>query len=759
MTRRSTGAAVTLAGALVGLAAGALAALLIRLPVSPDQLAGFAKTRGFNPRQDVLRFALLGLGALAGAAFARYFSRNPPAGLLLFRSLPIWLKLALAACVALAAMAFFQRVPLRWQFPVAWSGWLALGAAAPLARGTASERRIGLAAAAAHALTLWFFLAAPAAKAGISSLSLGALLLAFSIFEGYWLGNRSLERGAPNLALAALAFPVAFWSGRSDAACVETATLAALLPLAGPAIAAITGQVRAFLRALTVTVFLPGSIAALGAAACLHTPPMGNFFEDGHGLLPASEYLRGELPYKDIVPGHGLIADGVLQAVELRVFGDDYRGLSRGLKVVGAFFWPLVYAVGVAATGSPAFGFWGAALSFLAFPQYMFFRVMASLVCLALAARAARTGKPGAWLAAGAALPIAMLFALEFSFYAGAAAAAALAVSRGRRLANARRFLAGAFLSAAVVGIVFAILRILRDFLYDTFVFIPRLFPAYALGTPAAPASLGGHLQSLEAFTSLADRDALYYWFLIVALVVTSSLLVRAPAVSSRGRALLPLLVWFCAGTLSVIERHHFGYPLFVAQIGMLLLARWLKGHRPWSSLRGWVAVAVISVAILAQRPGDFVPAVVFGLANAQPPPGVAGLSEPARARGVLFPKDDAGVIATTGAFLRSGLLGQEETWLDFASAPLLYYLFNRDCPIRYYEVAFFETRAAQEEVIAAIARNKRVKAVLMRTGRPTDWVDGISNDQRAPLVFAYILKEFRPAFAKDGVEFWIRRQ
>lgn len=756
--KRLRGEAVTLAGALVGLAAGALAARLIRLPVSPDQLAGLAKTRGFNPRQDVLWFALLGLGALAGAGLARYLSRNPPAGLLLFRSLPIWLKLALAACVALAAMAFFQRVPLRWQFPVAWSGWLALGAAAPLAKGTASERRIGLAAAAAHALTLWLFLAAPAAKAGISSLSLGALLLAFSIFEGYWLGNRSLERGAPNLALAALAFPVAFWSGRSDAACVETAVLAALLPLAGPAVAAINGQVRAFLRALTVTVFLPGSIAALGAAACLHTPPMGNFFEDGHGLLPASEYLRGELPYKDIVPGHGLIADGVLQAVELRVFGDDYRGLSRGAKVVGAFFWPLVYAVGVAATASPAFGFWGAGLSFLAFPQFMFFRVMASLVCLALAARAARTGRSGAWLAAGAALPIAMLFALEFSFYAGAAAAAALVVSRGRRLANARRFLAGALLSAVAVGAVFAVLRILRDFLYDTFVFIPRLFPAYALGTPPAPASLGSHLQGLEAFTSLVDRDALYYWFLIVALVVTSSLLVRAPAVSSRGRALLPLLVWFCAGTLSVIERHHFGYPLFVAQIALLLLARWLKGYRSWASARGWLAVAVLLIAIFAQRPGGFLPSVVFGLANSQPPAGVAALSEPPRARGVLFPREETVVIATTGVFLQSGLLAPDETWLDFANASLLYYLFNRDCPIRYYEVAFYEAPSAQEEVIAAIARNKRVKAVLIRTGLNTDWVDGVPNDQRAPLVFQYILKEFQPAFKENGVEFWTRK-
>ena len=92
--------------------------------------------------------------------------------------------------------------------------------------GTPSRALTRANLSAAHALTVWLFLAAPAAKAGISSLSLGALLLAFSILEGHWLGKRNLERGAPNLALAALAFPLAFWSGRTDAACVAVETIA-----------------------------------------------------------------------------------------------------------------------------------------------------------------------------------------------------------------------------------------------------------------------------------------------------------------------------------------------------------------------------------------------------------------------------------------------------------------------------------------------------------------------------------------------------
>jgi hypothetical protein len=351
-----------------------------------------------------------------------------------------------------------------------------------------------------------------------------------------------------------------------------------------------------------------------------------------------------------------------------------------------------------------------------------------------------------------------MLFALDFFFYSFAAAVAALIVSRGNRILEARRFLVGVLISSSAIAIVFAAIGILPGFLYYSFVFIPRLWPAYALGAPPAPADILNHLQSVEAVISLFDPAALYYWFLLAAVLLTASLLVRAPAVGMRGRALLPLLVWFCAATLSVLERHHFGYALFVAPIAMLLLARWLKGYAAWRTTRGVLAIAVIGIAALAPRPDNVIPSIVYGLSNSHPPDTTQTVSDPPRARGVFFPREDVTAIVATGEFLKSGLLAPDETWLDFSNASILYYLFNRDCPIRYYEVAYYETRKAQEEVIGAVAHNMRVKAVLMRTGRPSDWVDGVPNTSRAPLVFDYISKEFEPAFSNNGVEFWVRR-
>ena len=760
--KRSREHTLTSAGALLGLLVGALLFRLLRLPASPDQPIGFARAQGFNPRGDMIGFLLLclstGGGALIGKRLAERSDDRLRAWAAKYASLPLWQRLGALLLATFAVMATLYRLPIRWQVAIDWGSWLALAALLPwLIRSSALPRSLGLATAAAHALTLWTFLAVPGAKLGLSFVSLGALLLVVSLLEGYWLGQRDLERGAPDLALSALLFPVAFWSHRTDAACVAAGLAAIVLPLVGALLRRWTNLRGKFLRWFAVTVFLPGSVAALGAAACLHGPPLASLFEDGHGLLPASEYLRGELPYKNIVPAHGLMSDGVIQAIELSLFGDNYRGISRGTKLVGALFWPAVYAVGFAASGSAAFGFWSTCVSFLFFPQFMFFRVMASLGCLALASGAARTGRPKAWLFAGAALPFALLFAVDFFLYACAAGAAALAVSRGPRKINAGRLLVGGAVAAAVIAIVFAVLGILRFFLHDTFLFLPRLFPVYALGIGPPPPSIANGFRSIELFGSLLDQGAFYYWFLPVALFSTAILLVRAPTVGARGRALLPLLVWFCAATPSVLERQHFGYPLFVAPTAALLLARWVKGYRPWRSPRGFLAGAIVAILLLMPRPFGLATAVVSGLASFQPPPGTVALDQPPRARGTLFVTEEAAAITAAGAFLQSGQLATGDTWLDFSNAPLLYYLFDRDCPIRFYEVPLYEAAADQQDVIAAVSRNSSVKAVLMRTGRNSDAIDGIPNDQRAPLVFQYIAKEFHPAFSKDGVEFWIR--
>ena len=86
-----------------------------------------------------------------------------------------------------------------------------------------------------------------------------------------------------------------------------------------------------------------------------------DIFEISHSLLPASEMLRGELPYRDIVPGHGLVEDGLLDYLALRIRGRNVGDAMKAHSLAGNLNSVAIYAVGWAATGSPEVGI----LSFL----------------------------------------------------------------------------------------------------------------------------------------------------------------------------------------------------------------------------------------------------------------------------------------------------------------------------------------------------------------------------------------------------------
>src|SRR5262249_60691166 len=92
---------------------------------------------------------------------------------------------------------------------------------------------------------------------------------------------------------------------------------------------------------------------------------------------------------------------------------------------------------------------------------------------------------------------------------------------------------------------------------------------------------------------------------------------------------------------------------------------------------------------------------------------GHATFDEPRRARGGRFPEADARLVRATGTLIHAAELSAEETWFDFANASGLHYLFERDSPTRYLDVPFYESEAAQNEVIAALERDPKVRAVL----------------------------------------------
>ena len=98
------------------------------------------------------------------------------------------------------------------------------------------------------------------------------------------------------------------------------------------------------------------------------------------------------------------------------------------------------------------------------------------------------------------------------------------------------------------------------------------------------------------------------------------------------------------------------------------------------------------------------------------------------------------------------------ETFFDFANMPILYYLFDRRCPVRQPEVPFYESETLQREVIARLDGDPTVRAALVQfPNQGFVAIDGVPNAIRAPLVAQYLREHFAPAYASDGVVFWIK--
>jgi hypothetical protein len=701
-------------GSAVGFAIGVVVAASLPDRPAAGQVAGHAAVHGFDPHTDVLRLLVMAAASLLGGFAALHLSARLP-----------W--------------------PARVR-----------GAASPVDEGRALDSGLALriCAIAAHALTVWTFLVVPLASIGCPPVASLLALAAVSYGLARVLHPRDPRLGAESLAAACPILPLTLLGPRSPCVWLAAGLAGIGLPILAGALASRMPSIGRVLRFLLLWVLLPGSVTGFVAAAVGRAPTVADVFEDGHHLLPASEYLRGELPYRDIVPGHGLFSDGLLYAGQLAVFGDDYQGLKRGMKVASVLFLPAFYALGWAATGSAAAGFGGLVLTLFLVPNLVFVRAIVSVWTLVFAIRGARTKSAHAWIACGVGLSLGLCAAVDFTAYAAAGTAVALAVARGPRLRHLRHLLVGAGIAAAAIGLALAAFGILRDFARTTFAYVPSLLPVYALGFPPIEWSKNG--PGLAGW--LRNQTALAYAFLAVADVVCGALIPRAPRVGSRARGLLPVLAWIGAAMLSVIERHHVVYPLLAAPVGLLLLHRWARGWGRWTSVGSLVSGLALVALLWSRAPVTFVQAVGGAIVRPWLPPDVRPVDGLPRARGAVFGARDFRLIDATSRMIREAKLDAGDTWLDFANAPGLYFLFDRDCPIRYYEVPFYETEVAQREVIAAVAANPQVRTVLMSSGLLAQDIDHISNSERAPLVAAFVREHFRPFSNHEGVEYWIRK-
>jgi hypothetical protein len=475
-----------------------------------------------------------------------------------------------------------------------------------------------------------------------------------------------------------------------------------------------------------------------------------NFFEDGHSLMPASEFLAGELPYRDVNPGHGLLEDGYFDYLAMKIHGETLGARTKARIAVGTLAIVGIYSLGFAATSSPHVGLLAALFAMFTGMHASNLRFVAATFTLALIAGAVRRRDPRRFGWAGFMSVICGLVSLDFAFYTFVTLVVAVARARPFRRAGQAAAI-GIAAGAVPLFTVFLLSGILDDFLRTTFIELPRISSAYTLPVTYFPEFLVREAAFPDALNAWFDRLSLPYlaWCLIV--VFLGIALPRRA--TRRIEPLIVIGLWTALASISWAERQHVYFNFMIAPLLIAAITVIPRSQRRF-------AIGAVVAAVIIARPAAQLRFLhtLRGDRGRVNPAGYSQLFELPRARGVLMETKDAAVVQIVNKYVTSSLR-PDETFLDFTNSGMLYFLLERDCPVRQSEVGFFSHPDQQREVIRRVQSNAKVRAVLLpphQTGRVT--VDGVSNMERAPLVWQYINTHFQPDFAEGDVVMWRRK-
>jgi hypothetical protein len=409
-----------------------------------------------------------------------------------------------------------------------------------------------------------------------------------------------------------------------------------------------------------------------------------------------------------------------------------------------------LYALTAAATGIPEVGLAAPFLGVLTGYRANGLRELPALIALALIVIAVRRRRPLYFALAGATIVLCGFTSLDFAAYSFLALLFALARYPDR--VPAIRATAIGLAAAGVPALVALIVTgIAPDFFRGTFVEVLRLGPSYALSPFNPPEALRRNASVPELIAALFELSSFLYVAWVLVLAYFAVMVARSPrGAPRRTEPLVIIAAWIVFTSISYAERHHLYFRYVILGLIAAMIYRLFRARSPLAPL------AVIALLALVRPTGHI--AIAGWIRDARGPieQGWVELSEPPRARGALFRQEDADVVIAAKNYLDRMPAGQ--TFFDFTNRNVLYFFFNRDCPIRQYEVNFYQSETLQREVIDRLEKNRSVSAALVPLAPGHGAVDGIANWDRAPLVWKYLQDHFEPEFHEGTVWFWRRK-
>lgn len=519
-------------------------------------------------------------------------------------------------------------------------------------------------------------------------------------------------------------------------------------------------------------IIIPVVLFSINVASVASPWHWTDLFHRGESLGPASDYLRGKVPYRDVFVLHGMLDDGVLDAFLMRIFGRGAHVAVWRLVILDSVGLGAVWLLSMAALRSMPLSI--AALAVAMVTSVGSQRVVMQIISVALLVGAVRSGRTLLMGLCGVFASAALFYSLETGTYAMLGAAlsmAGLALIRSRRagelkldpVRGALALAAGVIAGALPFVVWLATEGALTAFLRTSFVTVPSIIDAvWSLPFP----KLGQTFRDDPSLRTISDfilgerlRFILNPAVLGIALIYLIARFMKRNLTLSD-QVLLALAVCGVVTQRSALGRADFPHQYFsaflIGPILVMLLAALAQRLREVAR-RGDEGLAFTWLFVFSLAPLLFVSLWVPDLMNARINDMAAYRSRVAGG-GTLDPaylevlKRVDGIREAVGGIVPAG-----EPIFDFSNQPALYFFADRPNPTRFYQVPILSPPAFQREAIVDLER-ARPAVVLRRSPTDFDLFDGISNEMRAPALAAYIDDAYEFAEVVRGVELWRRK-
>jgi hypothetical protein len=522
---------------------------------------------------------------------------------------------------------------------------------------------------------------------------------------------------------------------------------------------------------LATYLIIPALIYLFSYASTAQLSQWIDLFHRGESIGPASDYLRGKVPFRDVFALHGMLEDGLLDAWLMELFGRSLDVAVMRSVILGSFLGVAIWFLGIAVFRSiplallcVAMGSWTTAENN---------RTLFQVAAVALFWFALRGSNRAAAILSGFFAGVALFFSYEIGLYtiAGAFAASLLLWIASRRVPwdgmhpgrAAALFAVGTLLGAAPFVIYLAMRGALDDFLVTSFVIIPGIIDAvWSLPFPDLTSTFrkGLNVHTLAEFVVWEKFHLVLSPLTIVVAAIYSIDRWLRRRTDSLDFALIVLTVFATVAQRTAFGRVSFQHQYFAAfLIGPLLVLLAVLVVRMLRDLwRGGsqgtrafvISLAVAAVPVIAVL--FWIPDLINGRLHEfiRYSGRVLRVDREPQAEEVRWRIDD--VALGIRALTRSG-----EPVFDFSNQPAFYFFAGRPNPTRFYQVPILSPRGFQKETIVALER-ARPKVVIRRSPELFDQFDGVTNDLRAQAVSAYLDDTYRFFRSVRGVELWTRR-